>query len=109
MSEDLDIVARENHFNLDLWDRICPSSIDTSKLQALVPVFWSQMCDCVVLAVDYELVMYQVMDNCDWWWKTKVKKYFNFWLCFLCVHYSVHAVKVERNVFWYEHYDGIKL
>ena len=44
------------------------SSIDTSKLQALVPVFLSEMCDCVVLAVDYETAMYQVMNN----WNRKI-------------------------------------
>ena len=49
MSEELDLVARENHFNLDLWDKICPSPVDTTKLQAVVEVFWSQMSDCVVI------------------------------------------------------------
>ena len=44
------------------------SSVDTSKLQALVPVFWSQMSDCVVLAVDYETAMYQVMNK----WNRKI-------------------------------------
>ena len=41
------------------------SSVDTSKVQALAPVFWSQMCDCVV---DYETAMYQVMNN----WNRKI-------------------------------------
>ena len=39
------------------------SSVDTPKVQALVLVFWSQMCDFVVLAVDYQTAMYQVMNN----------------------------------------------
>ena len=45
-----------------MWQNLS-SSTDTSKVQALVPVFWSQMCNCVVLAVDYETGMYQMMNN----------------------------------------------
>ena len=68
MSEDLDLVAIENHFNLDFFRQNLSSSVDSSKLQALVPVFWSQMCDCVVLAVDFDTAMYQVMNN----WNRKI-------------------------------------
>ena len=44
------------------------SSIDILKLQTLVPFFRSWMCDCVALAVDYETVMHQVMNN----WNRKI-------------------------------------
>ena len=51
------LVATENRLNLELWNRICPSSIDTSELQTLVLVFWSQMYGCAVLAVNFETPM----------------------------------------------------
>ena len=31
MSEDADLMAIENHFNLDLWDRICPRPLTPRK------------------------------------------------------------------------------
>ena len=60
--------GNKKSFQLEFVRQNLSSPVDTSKLQALVPVFWSQMCDCVVLAVGYETAMYQVMSN----WNRKI-------------------------------------
>ena len=83
MSEDLDLAAIENHFNLDLWDRICPRPLTLrnckfqnfrfSEVKCVIVLYW-------LLIIKWWTIGTEKNIFSDWWWKTKVKKYFNFWL-----------------------------
>ena len=85
MSEEPDLISRKSHLNLDFRDRIWPCPLTQSKQPGKYLVFWSQIGHCVVLAVNFEMLMlssYEWLEQKNilsaWWWKTKGRKYLDF-------------------------------
>ena len=54
MSKELDLVATKIFWTRIYETEFVPRTLTPLKLQTVVPVFWSQMSDCVVLAVSFE-------------------------------------------------------